>query len=198
MVATIGRWSKNYTKKVEELINGLDSTTLEKVAKILWQAYQKRNKIFLIGNGGSAAIAAHMACDLSKTVKGHKGDGRWEGFKAISLTDNIPLITAWSNDVNYQDAYAQQLENLAAKNDILIAFSSSGSSPNIIRCAKVATRIGMQIISISGFGGGKLPKLADAAFTFGLKEYGPIEDIQHILSHILVFYFYEKLKELNK
>lgn len=187
-------YSKKYLKNLQNLLDKLDLDILEKIEKTLISAYKNKNHIFIIGNGGSASTASHLTCDLAKTVRGHKGDGTILGFKTICLADNIPLITAWSNDVDYECIFEEQLKNLANKNDVLIAISASGNSSNIINCAKAAKQLGMKIIGMTGFGGGKLSKIADPILIVDSYEYGPVEDIHLIISHILTFHFQHKFK----
>lgn len=187
-------YAKNYLKDLQTLFDNLDLSQLEKIEKTLISAYKNKDHIFIIGNGGSASTASHLTCDLAKTVIAHKGDSRRLGFKTICLAENIPLITAWSNDVDYECIFEEQLKNLANKNDVLIAISASGNSPNIINCAKAAKELGMSIIGLTGFGGGKLAKIADTALVVDSYEYGPVEDIHLVISHILTFHFQHKFK----
>src|SRR3990167_5777576 len=120
----VKEWSKIYVKNLQGLLNNFDHEAIEKIAAILWETYQKEKRIFVVGNGGSASTASHIACDFSKTPRGHKGDLPNLGFKVVSLTDNVPLITAWSNDKDYLYSYSEQLKSLGSKGDVLIAISS--------------------------------------------------------------------------
>ncbi|MCL4390438.1 MAG: SIS domain-containing protein [Patescibacteria group bacterium] len=186
---------KDYIANLKIYLDKINLAKLESAAKLLAGTYQKRSTVFVVGNGGSAATASHIACDLAKTVRGHKGDSPWLSFKVITLTDNVPLITAWSNDVGYESAYSGQLEALGEKGDLLIAISSSGNSQNILNCVKAARKMGIKTIGISGFGGGKLKKICDLSLTTDAAAYGPVEDIQLIINHMLTDYFLKTLSQ---
>jgi D-sedoheptulose 7-phosphate isomerase len=133
--------------------------------------------------------------DLCKGTLGHKGDAPWKRFRVIALTDNVSLMTAWANDTDYNHIFSEPLRNLAGRGDVLVAISASGNSPNIIAAVEVAKTIGLRVIGLTGFGGGKLAKLADVSFTVPSNEYGPVEDVHMILDHIITGYLYEKLKQ---
>lgn len=124
---------RDYLKLLTETGERIDVKQVERVVKILAGIKGKKNKIFIAGNGGSAATAAHLACDLSKTV----GPGK---FRAINLTDNVPAVTAIGNDEDYKEIFSRQLENLGEKEDILLVISASGNSPNILEVLKTAKK----------------------------------------------------------
>ena len=188
----VGQWTDQYIQNLKLLLDTLDKQALSQAVSILEQARSEAKTIYVVGNGGSASTATHIACDFSKTVIGHKGDASWKPFKCVSLTDNASLITAWSNDVDFQQAYAQQLENLGSEGDVLIAISSSGSSKNIMNCIGVAKSKKIHVIGIAGFNGGQMKDVVDVCLSTDSQEYGPIEDIQMIMNHLMVFYFYQK------
>jgi len=151
----------------------------------------------VIGNGGSAATASHMMNDLCKGTLGHKGDAPWPRLRVIALTDNVSLMTAWANDTDYNHIFSEPLKNLAERGDLLIAISASGNSPNILAAVEAAKQIGVNVIGLTGFGGGKLAKLAEISFVVPSDGYGPVEDVHMILDHIITGYLYEKLKETH-
>src|SRR3989338_944580 len=177
--------SKLYLTNLQKLLSEIELKKLEQATKLLTQAYKKNKKIFIIGNGGSASTASHMATDLAKTVRGHKLNDRVKGFKTISLTDNTAFITALANDTNYENVYSEQIKTLGEKGDILIAISSSGNSPNIIKATSQAQKMGLKVITIAGFGGGLHGKMGNVNIITHHNEYGPVEDIQLIINHIL-------------
>ena len=117
------------------------------VVKILLNARNKNKRVFTIGNGGSGSTASHLVSDLLKTalIKNNKR------FKAISLVDNIPVILAWSNDVSYESIFVEQLKNHLSKDDVVIAFSGSGTSPNILRALEYAKKYGAKCIGFKSF-----------------------------------------------
>lgn len=162
-----------------ELVEQAD--TIEKIADIIFSAYKENKQIFVMGNGGSALTASHCALGFEKqsAVESKKR------IKAISLTDNVGLITAWANDENYVSIFKEQLVNKLCKGDVVICISVSGSSPNIIEAAIYSQEQGAIVIGFVGFGGGKLWKLADECVALSSKNYGQVEDIHLALTHIL-------------
>ena len=131
----------------------------------LYAAYREGRKVLIVGNGGSAATASHMACDLAKNVFGQfPGDAAPSGrFKVLALTDNIPLITAWANDAGYDRVFLEQVRTFTDPGDVLVAISGSGNSPNVVEAVKLARRLGAETIGILVFSGGKLKDLVDRA-----------------------------------
>jgi len=188
------KFAKDYLAELKTLLDRLPLADFERVTQAVETAHANDHQIFIIGNGGSAATASHMMNDLSKGTLGHKGDAPWGRFRAIALTDNVSLMTAWANDTDYDHIFSEPLKNLARPGDLLIALSASGNSPNILAAVKVAKQLGLQVIGLAGFGGGQLAKLADIAFVVPSDQYGPVEDVHMILDHMLTAYLYEKLK----
>jgi D-sedoheptulose 7-phosphate isomerase len=141
----------------------------------------RRSKIFIIGNGGSASTASHMAVDLAKgtQVKGYPS------LRVISLTDNVGMITAWANDLAYEEVFTEQLKNLLSYKDVLIAISASGNSPNILSAVRYAKSRGAATVGFIGFGGGKLKDLVDVDITVSSHNYGVVEDFHLTLNHII-------------
>lgn len=180
---------KHYRDDLTTHIANIDFQALAKAANLMYLAYKQKRTIYTIGNGGSASTASHMALDLSKTVRGHKGDSKYLGFKIVSLANDVGFITAWANDSSFDHVFSGQLENLGQHSDVLVAISSSGNSANIINGVKTAKKLGMKVIGISGFGGGKLKNIADISIVCAANAYGPVEDIQLIVNHMLTNYF---------
>lgn len=135
-------------------------------------------KIYVGGNGGSAAISNHLCCDFMKGAN----------FKVISLSCNTPLITAIGNDLGYEKTLSYQLEKLLTGSDVVILISSSGNSPNIIEAAKVAKRLGATLIGMTGFDGGALMTLCDISLHIPTHNYGVVEDCHQSLMHIISQY----------
>ncbi len=143
---------------------------------------KQSRRIFIAGNGGSAATAMHYACDFMK----------FGGLNIICLNTDMSQITAIANDYDYKDIFKKQLENFNINSkDILILISVSGNSPNIIEAAKYAKNKGLKIIGISGFTGGKLKKLSDYSAHIEGYDYGICENIHLIFGHYLT----EQLKK---
>ena len=194
----IGDYAKEYLQDLKNVLDRLPLAELDKIAGAIESAHAAGKQIFIIGNGGSAATASHMMNDLNKGTLGHKGDATWKRFKVIALTDNVSLMTAWANDTNFNAVFSEPLKNLANRGDVLIAISASGHSPNIVAAVEVAKQLGLIVLGLGGFTGGKLAQLADVCFVVPSNGYGPVEDVHMILDHILTGYLYEKLKEQSR
>ena len=163
---------------------------IEALGDILYRAYQNRKQVFVIGNGGSAATASHMACDLGKnTIKANV-----PRFRIMSLTDNTPLLSALANDVGYSFVFAEQLVNLVQPGDVLVAISASGNSPNVVEAMRYSRARGATVVALLGFDGGEAAELADEHIVVPSEDYGIVEDIHLILNHALVGYFQERLQ----
>jgi D-sedoheptulose 7-phosphate isomerase len=146
-----------YLDEVCRVLHLLPQDEIARTVGILTQARTEGKRIFVMGNGGSAAMASHFACDLGKgTVQ--EGMPR---FKVISLNDNVPLLTAYANDFGYETVFAEPLASLAEGGDVAIAISSSGNSPNVLRAMDVARERGLTTIGITGFEGGRLKDKVD-------------------------------------
>lgn len=190
-------FAKEYLGKLKEGLDKLDVETIEKIVNILLIAMKNRKQIFIVGNGGSAALASHLACDLGKGTLQRIYNPSEERFKVVSLTDNTPLITALANDVGYENIFSQQLNNLITRGDILIAISGSGNSENVIRAVKLAQDYKAIVIGLLGSDGGKLKDLTDYCLIYEEKHYGRIEDSGSILSHLICSWIKEKIKEVK-
>ena len=167
---------------------------IAKAIKILHSTYEDGGRVYLIGNGGSAAIASHFANDLNKTVLGRGGDKKAKRFQAMALSDNIPVLTAWANDVGFEAVFSEQLKNFAQEKDVLVAISSSGKSPNIIKAVETAKAIHLPVIGLIGFDGGKLLPLADAKIHIPSFKYAIVESAHDAVCHLITTYFEEIIK----
>jgi D-sedoheptulose 7-phosphate isomerase len=194
---TPSQFAREYVAGLKAVLDKLPYDAIDKVIAAISEAHAAGRQIFVIGNGGSAATASHMMNDLNKGTLGHKGDAPWKRFRVIALTDNVSLMTAWANDTDYNTVFSEPLKNLAQRGDLLIAISASGNSPNIIAAVNAAKELGVKIIGLTGFGGGKLAKMADVVFDVPSGDYGPVEDIHMILDHIITSYLYARLREEN-
>lgn len=173
--------------------NALDMFEFDdEILEVLKNSIKNNQTIFVGGNGGSAAIALHYVCDLSK---GANKDWKknFKRYKAICLSSNLGYITAISNDEHYDEVFRQQLINLARPGDILIMISSSGNSPNVIKAVEYAKSIGMTVIGICGFQGGKLKEMADFVAHVKHDKYEVCENIHDIFGQFLATY----LREVN-
>ena len=167
-----------YRKELNQCFDELDSKVLERIVSTM---LHRGRTTYIIGNGGSASTASHMAIDFTKGTQIEKG----HRLRVVSLTDNVAVLTAWANDTNYKDIFKKQLEVLAKRDDILIAISASGNSENILEAVHWANDQGLGTIGFIGFGGGKLKSLVDADITVSSQNYGVVEDFHLSLGHIL-------------
>jgi D-sedoheptulose 7-phosphate isomerase len=197
MMKKAGEFAKDYIKGLKDVLDRIPLGPVDEIIQAIELAQSERRQVFVIGNGGSAATASHMMNDLCKGTLGHKGDAPWPRLRVIALTDNVSLMTAWANDTDYTRVFSEPLKNLAQRGDVLIAISASGNSPNIVAAVEAAKEIGVKIIGLAGFTGGKLAKMADISFVVPSDGYGPVEDVHMILDHIITGYLYEKLKETH-
>lgn len=186
----MGNTNKNWHLKkwkayTDEIIKALEVFEFDAgILDLLKGSLKKDQKIFVAGNGGSAALSMHYVCDLSKGANRDWGDNL-NRYQAICLTSNIGYMTAISNDTSYDGIFKHQLVNLASPDDILILISSSGNSPNIIEALKYAKEAGMITIGISGFDGGALKEHCDYSAHINHPSYEVCEDIHSVFGHFL-------------
>jgi D-sedoheptulose 7-phosphate isomerase len=171
----------NYFAELEQLVQTISRTHLQQVLSLLEEAYYHGHRIFILGNGGSAATASHFALDLAKNTI-TPGAPR---LKAISLTDHVPLITAWSNDTAYEHIFEEQLANLIEAGDVVIGISASGNSPNVIAAMRLAKQTRAATIGLLGAKGGVLKTLVDAYILAPGQNIEQEEDAHLILAHVI-------------
>ena len=175
-----------YFYEVKRCLESIDVEKLELAIDMIMGVYKNGRQVFILGNGGSASTASHMACDLGKGTLQRIYDNTERRLRVISLTDNVALMTAFANDLSFEDIFIQQLRNLVETDDLVIALSGSGNSPNVVKAIAYAKECGAKTIGILGFKtGGKAGKLVDCAIVVDSTQYGPIEDIQLILDHLI-------------
>ena len=172
---------ENYIAALCSVLARLDTHALERITDLLWQARERRRTVFIIGNGGSASTGAHMATDLCKVTA---VDGE-PGVRAISLPDQVALLTAWSNDVDYRQSFAGPLGAYLEPGDVLVALSASGRSPNVLEATRLANRMRAVTIGLTGFGGGELAGLAQVSLVVDAHDYGLVEDAHLTINHAL-------------
>ncbi|MFH1575543.1 MAG: SIS domain-containing protein [Candidatus Nealsonbacteria bacterium] len=184
---------KNFFDELGAEMQKISWLEIAKAIKILHSTYENNGRIFMIGNGGSSAIASHFANDLNKTVLGHAGNKQIKRFQAMTLSDNVPVLTAWANDVGFESVFSEQLKNFGGEKDTLLAISSGGKSPNIIKAAKTAKDLNMSIVGLMGFDGGELLNLSDAKIHVPSFKYGIVESAHSAICHMITTYFEELL-----
>jgi D-sedoheptulose 7-phosphate isomerase len=174
-----------YLSDLKGIINTLENRDLEKIIEMIKKAREEDKRIFVFGNGGSAATANHFAADFGKNAV----NGDTNRFKIISLSNNISSITACGNDIGFETVFEEQLKNLMHDGDLIICISASGNSPNIIRAVEYARKRSGTIIGITGFDGGKLRKISDININIDSDSYEQIEDMHLVIAHIIVYWF---------
>lgn len=173
--------SDSYYRLFAQTLASLAHEDIDHIADEISEASDRGSTIFLFGNGGSASLASHFACDLGKgTVI--PGDGH-KRLRAIALTDNIPTMTAWANDSSYDDIFAEQLKNLVEPGDIALGISCSGNSPNVLKALTVAREHGATTIGLGGFQGGKMKELCDICLVVPSDNMQIIEDLHLSVAH---------------
>jgi D-sedoheptulose 7-phosphate isomerase len=174
---------KNYLKDINNTVDKVPVNQLNQVIQVLLAAYENDSFVFVMGNGGSAATASHLACDLNKgTINAATKHKR---FKVMALTDNMPMITAWANDVDYENIFAEQLAHFINPGDVVIGISGSGNSPNIINAFKFAATQSAITIGLTGFEGGLVKDVVDHCLTIPSDNMQHIEDMHMIASHLI-------------
>jgi D-sedoheptulose 7-phosphate isomerase len=179
---------ERYKTDLLAAIQTIDLERVEQAIGLLAQARAESRRIFVCGNGGSASTASHFATDM---VKG-ASFGREKRFRIMALTDSLPTLTAYSNDVGYECVFVEQLKNFAEPGDILIAVSGSGNSPNVLRAVEYANAIGCRTIGLSGRDGGALGKLVQLNLHVANPHMGRIEDGHMIILHMICYRFMEE------
>lgn len=180
-----------YLDQVAEALRQTPSGPLDAIEEALWETYKRDGTIIVCGNGGSAASASHFACDLQKWTI---GEGR-RRVRALALTDNIPVMTAWANDSAYERMFVEQLINLYRPGDTLVAISGSGNSPNVLRAVEWANTQGAVTVGMSGFHGGTLASLAKIVLVAANHFMPQIEDVHMAICHGLAVSLGERVKQ---
>jgi len=176
-----------YLDIVKGLLGDLPLAETRRAVDRIFQAYQTDHTVFTFGNGGSAALASHLAVDLGKGthVPGPPALSGVKRLKAQSVVDNMPMLTAWANDTHYADVFAGQMENFIQKGDVAIGISGSGNSPNVLRALELARNAGATTIGLTGFGGGKMKALLDIPIVVPSDHMQQVEDAHVILAHLI-------------
>ena len=178
---------EEYQKELIPVIQAIPAKDFQSCIALLLEAYKGDKQVFVVGNGGSAAAANHFVCDFGKNaVKAPR-----RRFRMISLSDNVEKITAFGNDISFEEVFRQQLINLMNEGDLMIVISASGNSPNLVRACEYAREKGAKIMTLAGFEGGKVKAFADASIPIPLLSYERIEDMHMILLHMFVCFMKE-------
>lgn len=172
---------RSYFDLLSRSIRSLSFEQVDNISEILFRAYQKQHTVFVFGNGGSAALASHLACDLGKGTVNCSP----KRFKVMALTDNVPLMTAWANDSQYENIFSEQLANFARPEDVAFAISASGNSANVLKALNAARQAGLITAGLTGFSGGRMLALCDACVVVPCDNMQIIEDLHLSIAHAL-------------
>lgn len=180
-------YGMQYLENLKESLQKVDIRELQPIANVLVAAREEGRQIFVIGNGGSALTASHLAVDLGKGASW----ARSTGFRITALTESLGVITAMGNDVDYAEIFTAQLCHAARREDVLFAISGSGNSKNIIRAVEFGRSVGMTTVALTGASGGHVAPLAEHVWRAPSDHMGRIEDLHMIAVHILAYAFME-------
>jgi len=174
-----------YLERTSAEFAGVEAGPVERLAAEIHSAYEEGRFVFLCGNGGSGANASHICEDLAKSTleRTDFADGSRKRLKVLSLTDNTSAILAWANDEGFETVFVEQLKNLASADDMLIAISGSGNSPNVLRAVEWANQARLRTWGITGFDGGKLRDEAQESLHIPLADMGLVESVHLLLFH---------------
>jgi D-sedoheptulose 7-phosphate isomerase len=180
-------FTQSYRSQLVNAISSVDLDAVEQAIAWLGEARDNDRHIFVCGNGGSASTASHFTCDILKGASFER-DRR---FRILALTDSLPTLTAYSNDVCFECVFEEQLKNFAQKEDVVMAISASGNSPNVVRAVEYGNSIGCRTVALTGRDGGKLGGLAQLNIQVGAQHMGRIEDTHLIICHMIAYHFME-------
>jgi D-sedoheptulose 7-phosphate isomerase len=180
----IAGFAVGYFRYLSELMRSLDIMAIEDFMYALEFARVNNQTIFVVGNGGSASTASHIATDIGMALEKVQNPG--EPFRVMALTDNAALMTALGNDYGYEDIFTKQLNVHYKDGDVLVVISASGNSPNVVKAAEWVHARGGKVLGLLGFDGGALQAKCDVAITAKTPkgEYGPVEDVHLIVNHM--------------
>ena len=172
------------------LLKNIDPAVINEIILAIEKTIKLKSKIYVLGNGGSSATASHMVNDLGVGLRRRN----IINVDVVSLADNTPVVSAIANDIGFENIFYMQIQGLINPQDVILAISCSGNSPNIVKAVNYAKNEGCTIIGVTGFDGGKLQKLSDINFHVATHsgEYGLVEDMHMILDHIIYSYYIAK------
>jgi D-sedoheptulose 7-phosphate isomerase len=182
--------SKQYFEELQRVAARICHDSVDQIADVLVKAYESGRMVFTFGNGGSASLASHLACDLGKGTAYCNGGKR---LRVLALTDNLPTLTAWANDSDYEDVFSEQLRNFVQPQDVAFAISGSGNSKNVINALHAAREAGATTVGVSGFQGGKMKSLCDVCAVVPSSNMQIIEDLHLAIAHTVFRIVYSRI-----
>jgi len=185
--------AKDYFASLQEVFSRLDLSLIDQMTEAIWENYESGHTLYVFGNGGSAALASHFACDIGK---GTVASGR-KRLRTVSLTDNVALLTALANDLTYKDVFSEQLAGLAERGDMVLAISGSGNSPNVVQGLEEAKKLGLQCLVLTGFSGGRVKALADLCLVVPSDNMQHIEEAHLCATHVIFRAIRQRMTQAN-
>jgi D-sedoheptulose 7-phosphate isomerase len=182
--------AKQYFEELQRVVVAISHDSIDQMADALVRAYEAGRVVYTFGNGGSAALASHLACDLGKGTAYCNGGKR---FRVLALTDNIPTLTAWANDSSYEDVFSEQLRSFVQPEDVAFAISGSGNSKNVLNALHVARQAGATTLGISGFQGGQMKSLCDICMVVPSNNLQIVEDMHLATAHSIFRIVYSRM-----
>lgn len=182
-------FTQDFINRVRNTLSEVDIAKMEKVVQTLKNAYESGKTVFVMGNGGSAASASHLACDLRYAEKKHRR------FRVMCLNDNTSLLTALANDLGYDQVFKGQLQQLASPGDVVVALSVSADSENVVKAAEFARENGAVVVGFFGSGGGKARAIADLDVTVSSNDFPVVESVQSVLTQVVAAAFRKCVRE---
>ena len=176
----IQQYLADYCAGLSKTLDGVSPERFEEFIHLLEDAYHNDRQVFFMGNGGSGSTASHFICDLNKGVS----YGRPKRFRGISLNDNLATMTAYANDVAYEDVFVEQLKNFLQPGDLVVAISGSGNSPNVLKAIDYANSQGAHTVGLCGFDGGRLAAAVRTPVLAPVRDMQKAEDAHMILLHV--------------
>lgn len=172
--------ARQYFDEHQRVVTELSHDAIDRIADILVEAHRSGRTLYIFGNGGSASLASHLACDLGKGTAYRNGGTK---LRVMSLADNIAILTAWANDVSYEEVFAEQLKNFVQPEDVAFAISGSGNSKNVLKALQAAREAKAITVGITGFQGGKMKDLCDVCAVVPSNDMQIIEDLHLAMAH---------------
>ncbi len=176
----IQEYLADYCAGLSKAVEGVSRERFDEFIHLLEDAYHQDRQVFFMGNGGSGSTASHFICDLNKGVS----YGRSKRFRGTSLNDNLATITAYANDVAYEDVFVEQLKNFLQPGDLVVAISGSGNSRNVLKAIDYANSRGAHTVGLCGFDGGKLAAAVRTPVLVPVRDMQKAEDAHLILLHV--------------
>jgi D-sedoheptulose 7-phosphate isomerase len=182
--------AKQYFQELQYVAGKVCLDGIDQIADTLVKVYESERTLYIFGNGGSAALASHFACDLGKGTAYCNGGRR---FRVLALTDNVPTLTAWANDSGYEDVFSEQLRCFVQPQDIAFGISGSGNSKNVLNALQVARDAGAITVGISGFKGGEMKSLCDICVIVPSENMQIVEDLHLAITHSIYRIIYSRI-----